>query len=340
MNVLKLAPLAALTFVLLSTAVLAHGGFDDGHPDGPLDLPEGVLKIIEYRNELAAGITFLAAFLAGIVAFTSPCGFVLLPTFFAFLFKERKRALLMTSLFAVGLTLGFTLLGVLAALAGVVIGQFRAPFAVFSGVVFVVFGIMMFLNKGFSWFQFKLDHHKTKSAVTMTSMGFFFALGWSPCIGPVLGGILLLAANAGTVLSGASYLFLFALGVSVPLLLVAAFADRLDLASKSWIKGRLFTFRLFGTEITTHTYNIVSAIILVALGVIMIFSRGTSWVEYAVTRVVPWSMTLFYAAHDMLTQTPFFTSTTAQVLGIIAGLLVLGSIAHIIYRQWTTKHEL
>lgn len=336
MSLLKLVS-PALFVVVLSLFVLAHGGVDDGDNDTSLDLPVGVLKIIEYREQLAAGITFLAAFLAGIAAFTSPCGFVLLPTFFAFLFKERKRAVLMTALFSIGLVAGFTLLGIAAALAGAVLLQFRQPFAVISGVVFIIFGIMMFLNKGFTWFQFKLDHHKTKSAAAMLAMGFFFALGWSPCIGPVLGGILLLAANSGTLLAGASYLAVFALGVSLPLLLVAALADRYDLAR--WFRGKLITFRLLGSEVATHTYNIISAVILVALGTIMILSRGTTFIEYTVTRAVPWSMGMFYSIHNALTQA-FFTSTTAQVLGIILGLLVLGSIAYVIYRQWTTKYEL
>jgi len=300
------------------------------------DLPVGVLKIIQYREQLAASITFLIAFLAGIVSFTSPCGFVLLPTFFSFLFKERKKAVLMTAFFCIGLVLAFTALGVTAALLGQFINQFKEPFAVLSGFIFIVFGIMTFLNKGFTWFQFKLDHHKAKNGLGMMLMGFFFALGWTPCVGPVLGGILLLAANAGTIVTGTSYLVFYALGVSLPLLLVAMLADKFDLANKKWIRGRVLTFKLFGKEIVTHTYNVISAFILIFIGIVMITWKGTTFFEIYVPRLVPWSMEFFYTANDALTATPFYTSGAAHIIGV----LVLIWLGYVVVRAWKSSSEL
>lgn len=296
------------------------------------DLPEGVLKIIEYREHLAASITFFVAFLAGVISFTSPCGFVVLPTFFSFLFKERRKAVTMTAFFCLGLTLAFTVLGVAAALLGQFINQFKQPFAVASGFIFIIFGIMIFLNKGFTWGQFKMTG--AKSAIGMTFMGFCFALGWTPCVGPVLGGILLLAANAGTIVSGTSYLIFYALGVSLPLLLVAMLADKFDLANKAWIRGKVITFHIFGKEIVTHTYNIISAIILIFIGIVMITWKGTTFFEIYVPRLIPWSMEAFYTLNDALTASTFLTSSIAQFLGFTIGFGVLWLIGWSIYRQW------
>jgi len=325
--------------MLLVPFVAAH---DDGtiHLEPGTELPPGVLKIIEYRNQLAASITFFIAFIAGIISFTSPCGFVVLPTFIAFLFKERKKAAMMTAFFCIGLILAFTALGVAAATLGQFINQFKQPFAVLSGYIFIIFGILIFLNKGFTWFQFKLDHHKAKSAVGMTSLGFFFALGWTPCVGPVLGGILLLAANANSLVTGTSYLIFYALGVSLPLLLVALLADRYDLASKPWIRGKMLTFKLFGKEIVTHTYNLISAFILIFVGIIMVTWKGTQFFEIYIPRIIPWSMDLFYAANDALTLTPFLTSGFANFLGFVIGAAVLALLVWAIARAWKRGNEL
>ena len=321
-----------LVFLLLATVVFAHDGVSHMTPQDEFDhatatnsstLPLGVLKIIEYRNQLAASITFLAALLAGIISFTSPCGFVLLPTFFTILFKERKKAVMMTSLFTLGMMIGFILLGIAAAFAGTFINQYRGPFAIFSGLIFILFGFLLLFNKGFGTFHPKL---LTKKPWGLVLFGFAFAFGWSPCIGPVLGGILLLAATTGSVLQGAIMLAFFALGVGIPLIIIAALSDKFD-----WARWTGKTLKIGKYEI--HTFNLISAAILITIGAIMVWWRGTSFIELTVTRFIPWSMTAFYAMNDSLTNTPFFTSTAAQVLGVILGLALLGGFIWILRKR-------
>lgn len=290
-----------------------------------LDLPPGVLKIIQYREQLAASITFLAAFLAGIISFTSPCGFVLLPTFFTILFKERKKAVVMTSLFTLGLMLGFVLLGIGAALAGAYINQYRAPFAIFSGIIFIAFGILLLFNKGFGTFHPKLG---AKTPWGLVLFGFAFAFGWSPCIGPVLGGILLLAATTGSVIKGALLLALFALGVGLPLIIISALADRFD-----WARWTGKTLKIGTYEI--HTFNLISALILITIGIIMLVYKGTSFVELTVSRLVPWSMNFFYNSNDAITA-GFFASGIASFFGILLGLAVF---AFIVWKILTFKKD-
>ena len=81
-------------------------------------LPPGLLKIQEYNQQIASNVNILIALLAGFISFTSPCGFALLPAFFTFMFKERKKAVFMTAAFSLGITAAFAIFGFIAALFG------------------------------------------------------------------------------------------------------------------------------------------------------------------------------------------------------------------------------
>jgi cytochrome c biogenesis protein CcdA len=286
-----------------------------------LDLPTGVQKLAEYQQQLAGSITFLIALLAGILTFTSPCGFVVLPMFFSYVFKERRRAVLMTCAFAVGMALAFTLLGLAAGAIGGFLNQVKMPFATISGIVLVLFGILLLLNKGFSIFYFKLDHRKAASAWSTGLLGFFFAIGWTPCLGPILAGIMLLAANTGTALKGAAMLATYAIGVAIPLLLVSYLADRYDWASKDWIRGRHVAFSLFGKKVHTHTYNIIGGILLIAIGLLMAFQGGTFFFMERIPQVLPWTMELFNDLNERFLETGWLGSGWANALGIAIILL-------------------
>ncbi len=282
-----------------------------------LELPPGLLKLGEYQQQLAVSITFLIALIAGMLTFTSPCGFVVLPMFFTYVFKEQKRAVLMTAAFALGMTVAFTLLGVLAGSAGKFFNEYKMPFAFLSGFALVFFGILLIFNLGFSIFYFKLDHKKAASAWSTGLMGFFFAVGWTPCLGPILTGIMILAANTGTAVKGALMLGTYALGVAIPLLLISAFADKFDWANASWIRGKHYQFRLFGKTIHTHTYNIIGGIILIVVGGLMIAQSGTFFFMNTIPQYLPWTMELFVNVNDLLAKSPFFTSWWGNVLGIL-----------------------
>ena len=309
--------------VLLSIGIplaLAHGG------NAPY--PESLHKIIDYNNQLAASITFLVAFLAGIISFTSPCGAVLLPTFFTFWFKERKKAVAMTAAFSFGLLLAFAALGLIAGIFGDVFGRFRLTFISISGFALILFGILALLNKGFSLLAFKIGH-QPKDWLGITTLGFFFGIGWTPCISPILSGMFILAAGTGTLGRSVLLMMTFALGVALPLLILAAVSDRYDWANANWLRGRHITFRAFGRQVHTHTYNIVSGALLITIGTVMLLTQGTAPIEQLFRRV--WSMNLYNNANDALVA-GMFSTTWAQAVGILLALIVLGIII------WKTRH--
>jgi cytochrome c-type biogenesis protein len=145
--------------------------------------------------------------------------------------KQRFKLLLNAALFSVGFIIVFTLLGLSATAMGAYLITNKVYFSLFGGLVVILFGL-----KFFGWLQisalerearFSSQRWKTRfSSVNALLMGVVFALGWTPCIGPVLGSVLTFTASQTTDMAqGALYLFTYGLGFAVPLMVFAALAS-------------------------------------------------------------------------------------------------------------------
>lgn len=311
-----------MKYILLLIFLLATSAF-------ALDLPPGLLKLAEHYQTLANNVTFLVAFLAGILTFTSSCGFVILPTFFSVVFKERKRAVLMTIAFSLGLALAFTLFGVIAGLLGDFFNIYKRTFATLSGIMLIFFGALLLFNKGFGLFFFKIDHANKKSFFSILSLGFFFAIGWTPCVGPVLSSMMLLAANTGSLPKAILFFLTYSVGIATPLLLIALLSDKYDLASK--LQGRTLSFHLFGKKHYTHTYNLIGGTFLLFLGTIMLTYQGTTFFQTTIPNTL-WNMNLYTWANNTLLNNQFFKTTTANIIGLI---IAAALISYTIYKTKT-----
>ncbi|MBI4141166.1 cytochrome c biogenesis protein CcdA [Candidatus Woesearchaeota archaeon] len=288
-----------------------------------LELPIGVQKIIEYQQELALSITFLIAFIGGILTFTSPCGFVVVPTFFSYIFKERRRATFMTAIFALGMTTAFVTFGFIAGMMGNFFNTYKAFFAMLSGIALIIFGAMLVFNKGFSLFDFRVKHRPNHSWESFL-LGLLFATGWTPCVGPILGGIVILAAGVGSAAKGALLFAAYSLGVALPLMIAAYFSDKYDLSQ--WFTSRHVQFSFFGKTIYTHLYSIIGGVLLIIIGLIMFFGKGTSFFMEQIPEYLPWTMNFFTAANERLVESTVLTSMTANIIGIILLLITLTAI--------------
>ena len=285
-----------------------------------LELPPGVQKLYEYQNQIALSITFLIAFIGGILTFTSPCGFVVLPTFFSYLFKERKRAMFMTAIFSLGMMLAFIIFGVIAGLLGNFFNDYKSFFAMLSGILLVFFGIMLIFNKGFSFFDFRVKH-KPNHSWGVFFLGFFFAVGWTPCVGPILGGIIVLATGVGSVFKAALLFGVYALGVALPLMIVSYFSDKYDVAK--WFTSRHIELSLLGKKIHTHLYGIIGGMLLIVIGLIMFFGKGTGFFMDKIPQYLPWTMDMFTNINEKLVESTFFIGKTANIIGVIIALILL-----------------
>lgn len=207
---------------------------------------------------------FFIAVVAGLVSFVSPCVIPLLPAFLGFLagtkYEKASRWILFkhSLLFVLGFGTIFSILGVLlngiltnvAYTAQIWLGRV-------AGIIIILFGFYLlgFIKPKFlmSEHKFKVKRFKSKE-VTSFVFGAAFAVGWTPCVGAILGTILALSAA----MPGKSFILLFgySIGLGIPFLIVGLFADKFV----NWIQKRQTFFRYF---------NIVVGILILILGVLV-----------------------------------------------------------------------
>jgi cytochrome c-type biogenesis protein len=176
------------------------------------------------------------AFLAGLASFLSPCVFSLVPAYVGYLGGlaaggEKNQAANRWVTFSHGLAfvLGFStvfvVLGVLASVAGGLLFEIRYWLAKIGGVVVVIFGLHMIgvFHIPFLAYDTRVQKAPDPKLGYLSSalMGVFFSAGWSPCVGPVLGTILTLAINGGSISLGAILLTAYSAGLAIPFLIAA-----------------------------------------------------------------------------------------------------------------------
>jgi cytochrome c-type biogenesis protein len=215
----------------------------------------------------------LFAFGGGVLSFASPCVLPLVPAYIGHLAghtidKEgasRARTLMHAAAFVAGFTIIFVLLGSAASYIGErAYDVLRStPFRVFSGVVLIVLGLHMTgLLRITALYRDTRFHFKANARLGLLSsliIGVIFAAGWTPCIGPILGGILLLAAQQGTVSQGALLLTAYSLGLGVPFL-VAGYA----LESSTRLIQKLNRH--------VHTVELISGSLMILMGILVVFN--------------------------------------------------------------------
>jgi cytochrome c-type biogenesis protein len=194
-----------------------------------------------------------------------------LPAYFAFTFQARReRILLMTIAFFLGLATTMVVLGATATALSQLLFRNLTTITLVGGLIVVGFGIMSLLGKGFTGAQ--LLDQPTASVTGSYLYGATFALGWTACVGPILGALLTLLATQGlAVLQGAILAFLYALGLGTPLILVAGFFSRLGAGSRFWklMRGRGFELNLGFTTLYLHTTSVISGVLLIVVGALL-----------------------------------------------------------------------
>lgn len=181
----------------------------------------------------------IPVFIAGIFTFLAPCSLPLVPGFLAFIsgvsfsdiqdgadVKTRRKILVNAVMYVIGFSLIFILLGSIFGFVGMALAQYRFWLYRFGGLFIIFFGLYLvhFFDLPFFKIFFK-DYHfrfgsKLMPGKPLSSLifGMIFALGWTPCIGPILGTVLILVAAGGTLIQGAFYLMIFSLGLALPYL--------------------------------------------------------------------------------------------------------------------------
>ncbi len=225
----------------------------------------------------AQNISIAAAFFAGVISFFSPCILPLIPTYFAYMtgislkdMKERRdiRPLIFahTLFFVIGFTVIFVMLGATATLIGNLLVEYQCLISRIGGIAVIIMGLYILgaLNLPFLGAE-KKSHVRYKPATLAGSfvIGIVFAAGWTPCVGPVLGSILLLASSQESVSVGILLLAFYSLGIGIPFLI-----------SSLAINVFLVLFNRYKKYL--DIVNMVSGVFLIVVGIILLM-RCSYW---------------------------------------------------------------
>ena len=229
-------------------------------------------------------VSLLAAFAAGFLSFVSPCVLPLIPGYISFIsgasmdemrggtapVTSRSQIFLTSLAFVIGFSIVFVALGASATAVGKFMFSRLPLLSKLAGVVLIIFGLhtmgvfrLAFLDTE------KRVHTQRKPAGPLGAMlvGVAFAFGWTPCIGPILGGILAIAGSKNSVWEGVALLAVYSLGLGIPFLITSLAINQFFGAAK-----RIRRYY--------HAIEIASGALLIAIGVLIITGQMTIITRY------------------------------------------------------------
>lgn len=227
------------------------------------------------------------AFIAGVLTFLAPCTLPLVPGFLAFISGSsvgkntqdagyRSRVLINALLYVFGFSTVFILLGSIFGLGGAALAPYRFWLSRIGGVLVIFFGLFLIFGADMKLFRFLQNEKKFHVKAILDPgkpgssflLGATFAFGWTPCVGPLLGTILLLASTSATVLNGAFLLGVFSFGLGLPFLVLAFFIGS---AAKYIQKIQKYLGLI----------SKIGGILLVVMGVLLLFDLWALWLTVA-----------------------------------------------------------
>jgi cytochrome c-type biogenesis protein len=227
----------------------------------------------------------ILVFVAGLTSFLSPCVLPLVPGYLSLISgvglealkapqaQLMRRVMLNSIVFILGFSVVFIALGLAATGVGQVLGIYKNTIARIAGVVIILFGLHLTGIFKIKALYTDARLHNVKGGSTPIGafvIGFAFAFGWTPCLGPILSGVLAVAAEESTLLKGALLLAIYSLGLAVPFLLTALLMER---------------FLKFYSRFRSHMHalEVASGGLLIALGVLLVSGRFTlisNWLSF------------------------------------------------------------
>ena len=226
-------------------------------------------------------VSLLAAFLAGVLSFISPCVLPLIPGYLSFVSGvtldemrgtaaitqtgTKRRAVIMSLAFVMGFSIVFISLGASATAVGALLMDHLAILGKVAGVIIILFGLHMMgvLRIGWLYSEKRVQTNKKPAGFFgAVLVGIAFAFGWTPCIGPILSAILFVAAAQETVGEGVQLLAVYSAGLGVPFI-ATSLAINQFLAASARIRKHY------------HTIEVVSGVLMIIVGVLIFTNKFT-----------------------------------------------------------------
>ena len=215
------------------------------------------------------------AFIAGVASFLSPCVFSLVPAYVGYLggrsvasassgMQNRFQTLGHGVAFVLGFSTVFITLGLAASALGGFLFDLRIWLARIGGVVVIIFGLHMLGVFRIKFLEYDLRPQtapdQKRGLLASYLMGIFFSAGWSPCVGPILGAILTLALNGGSISQGLVLLTAYSAGLAIPFLVAAMLIGQVTVFIRRYGKVMFYVEKVMG-------------VILIAVGVLLLSGR-------------------------------------------------------------------
>lgn len=220
---------------------------------------------------LMVSIGVVGAFIAGVFSLLSPCSALLLPAFFAYAFSSKRQLVLRTVAFFLGLAAMMIPLGVGVGWFGQLLMMHRPTLILVGGLTMIIFGLISFFGRGFNIPVLARLNNRVRG----TSISAVFALGAvygfaGFCAGPLLGAVLTTAMLSTSTIYGGLIMAMYALGMTVPLFLLAWAWDSRQLGDARWLRGH--DVNVLGLRL--NTISMASGVFFVVIGALFIVTEG------------------------------------------------------------------
>ncbi len=224
---------------------------------------------------LTEAVSFPAAFLAGLLSFFSPCVLPLIPAYFTFItgysleeltegnLEIRKKVILSTISFVLGFSVVFILMGGSASYLGGLIYKYKNLIRIIGGVLIIILGIHLtgvFRIRSLEFEKRIQIQKKPLHFLGTFIIGMAFGAGWSPCIGPLLGSILIVAGSQETIGQGMVLLGVYSAGLALPFVIISVFINF------------LLVFMKRATRVLKYV-NVVAGILLILVGLVLVTNK-------------------------------------------------------------------
>ena len=226
--------------------------------------------------DLLISASFIASFFAGIAALFAPCCItVLLPTYFASIFKQKTKVFLMTFVYFIGILTIFLPLGLGVSFLTQILSQYHDTIFLIGGMFLIFLGVSLLLGQQFS-LPFRVHPElKKQDFVSVYVLGIFSAIA-TTCCAPVLAGVLTLSALPGSFILGGIYTLAYVLGMVLPLFVIASFLDKIDFTKKFFAFRKKLSYHILGQPIQLTFANLFSGLMFLVLGIFIIYLAKTN----------------------------------------------------------------
>ena len=220
--------------------------------------------------------SLITAFIAGVAALFAPCCItVLLPSYLGSIFRERRKVILMTFIFFLGLLAVFLPLGLGVAGLGQLLSKYHDPIFIFGGIFLSILGASILLGWHFSM-PFSV-HSKLKIASTgsVFMLGIFSGFA-TMCCAPVLAGVIALSVLPNSIFWGGIYSLAYVLGMVAPLFLIAYLLDKNDFTQKLMESNKRVSYSISGKKINLSIADLVSGATFLMMGIFILYLAQTN----------------------------------------------------------------